>query len=80
MIAEGRTYRDTARVLAGGLTISCVGCMDACPTSYSIVAVTPEGFAEWWTNGQTGIGVAVDRRGGRLPNPTGFYCARRVGA
>jgi len=78
MIAGGRTYRDTAEVLAGGLTIGCVDCMDASPTSYTIVAVTPDGFVGRWANNQTGIGVAVDRRGRRLPNPGGFYCARRV--
>jgi hypothetical protein len=78
MIAGGRTYRDTAEVSAQGLAIGCVDCMDASPTSYTIVAVSPEGFVGRWANNQTGIGVAVDRRGRRLPNPGGFYCARRV--
>lgn len=78
IVNKGRAYRDTAEVVAGGLTIGCVGCIDASPTSYNIVAVTPSGFVGWWTNNQTGIGVAVDRRGRRLPNPMGFYCARRA--
>lgn len=77
--ADGRVYGDTAEVLPRGmLVVGCVECLDASPTVHTIDALTADGFRGRWSNPQTGIGVIVDRRGRRLPNPGGYYCARRL--
>jgi hypothetical protein len=76
--ADGRVYGDTAEVFPrGSLIVGCVLCLDASPTLHTIDALTADGFRGRWSNPQTGIGVAVDERGRRLPNPGGYYCARR---
>ena len=80
--APDHAYRDTAEVEWGGeggrLYVGCRRCLDGSPTGYRIDWVSPGGFGGRWENAQSGIGVAVDRRGRRLPNPSGHYCATRV--
>ena len=78
--ANGLTYRATAEVWAGAMTVGCVDCMDGSPTIFTIVAVMPDGFVGRWVNNESGIAVPVDRRGRRLPNPGGFYCVHRIGS
>ena len=76
--APGRRYRDTAVVGGGVLFVGCRECMDASPTHYRIEAAGPAGFWGRWENYQTGGIVAVDARGRRLSNPSGYFCALRV--
>jgi hypothetical protein len=85
---SGRAYtqRDTALTLnsvaevdRSTLYIGCRDCTDSSPTHYRIRGVTPGGFWGTWADYQTGIGVLVDSSGKRLPNPEGYYCARRIG-
>jgi hypothetical protein len=63
-----------------GFTLGCVECLDASPTYYRITHITAWGFTGRWINYHTGIGTYVDRRGRRLPDPEGFFCARRLAA
>jgi hypothetical protein len=80
VVPPSDTVRDRApvEVQARRMVIGCIDCFDASPTSYRILAWSAEGFRGTWSNPQSGIGVAIDRRGRRLPNPEGYFCARRL--
>ena len=39
---------------------------------------TAGGFAGTWHDPQTGIGRVVDKTGGELPDPEGYFCASRA--
>ena len=87
LMGRVRTGRDTALTLdsmaeveRGTLYLGCRACTDASPRHYRVLGVTPDGFWGTWTDYQTGIGVLVDAHGNRLPNPAGYYCARRLPA
>jgi hypothetical protein len=78
-VHDAAVYGTPAEMGRAGFTLGCVECLDASPTYYRITQITSWGFTGRWINYQTGIGTYLDRRGRRLPDPEGFFCARRLG-
>ena len=76
----GRVENQPAEVDDGVLYLGCRDCTDASPSVLEITRVSRAGFWGTWRDFQTGIGVAVDARGARLPDPAGRFCAIRRGA
>lgn len=68
----------SAEVDAGVLYVGCRGCLDGTPWSLQIDAVSPAGFWGSWQLGLGGsIALRVDKHGGKLPDPEGYFCAVR---
>jgi hypothetical protein len=78
--SEAAHGADTAFVEGRVLTVGCPYwmCMDESPDVYVIEWIDRDGFGGTWENHQTGIAVAMSAQGGRLPNPSGTFCARRA--
>ena len=77
-MSQGQSYSDVVAVYRSSFTVGrAQDCEDCSPTYYSIV-ISPSGFTGRWVDYQTGNVFAVDARGRKLPNPEGYYCARRV--
>lgn len=72
---------DTVFVEGTRMSVGCPYwmCTDASPTVYRIGWIGRTGFGGRWEDPQDGIAHAVDKRGRRLPNPSGYFCARRIG-
>lgn len=71
-IWEGILYR------AGSLYLGTIGVHDGGGTTLALTRLGPAGFSGRWTE-DMGIAVIFDTKTGRyLPNPAGYYCARRV--
>ena len=62
----------------GILYLGCRDCFDGSPDKLTIGAVSENGFWGWWRNDQSGIARVVDRHGKALPDPAGYFCARRI--
>lgn len=70
---------DTAEVVGARLYLGCHDCLDGAPYELRIIAVTPTEFWGIFEMGMNGRGVvATDSTGRVLPNPAGYYCARRL--
>ena len=69
---------EQAEVSGNRLYLGCRDCLDASPDQLFVREWTERGFAGDWVNFQTGIGVAVDRRGRPRPVPGGEFCAIRA--
>ena len=75
---EGRTYSDVVELDSGVVYIGCRDCNDGNPWHLRITAADASGLYGFWNDYQTGIDRVVDRRGRRLPDPAGYFCALRV--
>jgi hypothetical protein len=70
---------DIVEVEGEVLYVGCRMCMDASPNHYQITWVLDSAFGGTWENFQTGIWRVYDSASGReLPNPAGYFCARRL--
>lgn len=69
---------DSAEVSDATLYIGCRDCTDASPNRLRIHRITPTGFAGSWFGG-LGIGILVYSDGRKAPDPSGYFCAQRIG-
>ena len=60
------------------LYLGCRNCNDASPDRLRIHQITASGFVGRWGNGQTGIARIVYSNGKPAPDPSGYFCAKRV--
>ncbi len=59
------------------LRIGTIDAMDGWDTALEVRWVSPVEFGGEWTS-HSGIAMTVDSLGRRLPDPSGYFCARRV--
>lgn len=59
------------------LRMGTIDAMDGWGTALEVRWVSPAGFGGQWTS-HSGIAMTVDSAGRRLPDPAGYFCARRV--
>jgi hypothetical protein len=74
---RGEIGSQPAEVDDGVLYLGCRDCADASPDVLQVRRVSAAGFWGPWRNFQSGIGIAVDASGARLPDPVGLFCAIR---
>ena len=60
------------------LFLGCRDCLDGSPERLHVRAITPAGLWGSWVDYQTGIGRVLDRNRKELPNPAGYFCAKRT--
>jgi hypothetical protein len=70
--------RATVATAGPSLVVGCDQCFDASPSIYAIETVESRGLRGRWSDGQTGITRAIDKKGRILPAPSGYACARRI--
>lgn len=63
---------------SGLIYVGCRPCLDASPWLLYVAAVSADGFWGLWKDNQTGIGRVFDDGGRPLPDPAGYFCARRI--
>jgi hypothetical protein len=56
----------------------CTNCTDAMLVYHRILQANSHAFSGAWHDPQTGIGRVVDKNGRPLPDPEGYFCARRI--
>jgi hypothetical protein len=78
MPTDSQYPQDSVEVEGEVLYIGCRLCFDASPDHYRIEWVVDSAFGGTWENLQSGIDRAYDSAGHELPNPGGFFCARRL--
>jgi hypothetical protein len=79
-IQVGGTRPETVVVSGRSMSVGCQAwmCTDASPDDYQVEWLSSAAFGGRWENLQTGILHAVGKDGHTLPNPSGYFCARRI--
>lgn len=71
---------DEATLAGDTLFLGCApgNCLDGWLIRVRVRSVSAEGFWGEWEDRQEGLGRLVDSAGHWLPDPKGYYCARRI--